>query len=1467
MTKFYEKPNNRKGIYVNHIRFKRLFSLLLIFTIVLGFFTPAIPNVKAAEVITVADAIANNTGTATVEGYIVGTVSSSTSFDLEAPFTMATNLALADSPNETDIKKMLPVQLPSGSIRTGLNLVDNPSNYKAKIQITGNLEAYYTIPGLKSPTSYTIIEGGTPTDPQPEPTLISISEARSKANNTEVIIEGVVTADNSAIGGGKLSTYIQDATAGINLYSSTLSQDLKEGDKVKVLGKLAEYNGLKEIVPTTSVEVLASNQPLPQAKSITLSDLQTSATAEPLEGQLVKVTGYVNNVPSTPAGGGYNVSIIDNEFNGTTLRIMEGTSAISEVEAGKWYEFTAIVSQYNSYQLLPRKAEDIQLLAEQPVAPNAEGEYPAVVANVVDGDTVNLVSPVLGSTKVRFVNIDTPETFNAANTDPSRTEINANQKEHGEAAKAHMNTLLAAGDEIILKIGQEPTDAYGRLLAQVVRKDTNLNVNLDMVRQGYAATYFIYPIGNEDTYNEFQAAVKEAKDNKRGIWSETNPLLELPFVFRTNDDNGIFDKFVGNSDTKLYVSPEKWEDVPVEKRVFFWNETDANYAGYEPAAPSEEPVGEDPNGSEDNIALQLLSLNDLHGKIDQVYQIDTNGDGTNETVGRMDYVAAYLKDRETANTFIVNAGDMIGGSSPVSALLQDEPTVEIMEAIGFDYGTVGNHEFDEGTTELLRMVNGGEHEKGTENYDGMNFPVLCANCISKTTGEPILPAYDVTEVDGVKVGFIGVNTTATATMVIPSGIQDIRFTDEETAVNKAVSELKAQGVKSIIVLAHMPASQSGATATGEAANLANSVDDEVDVIFAAHNHEIVDAVVDNKLIVQALDYGKAFADIDLEIDPTTRDIVKKEAEIVYVDQSKITPDATVSAILTKYLDQTAEIMNLVVGVAAVELKGGYGVKGPVGDNALGNLIADSMAWAMGTDFALMNGGGIRDNINAGDITWSELFNVQPFGNILVSAEITGAELEAMLNAQISAQYGPDVSVGGFKYTWDGTTNKVVDIYLPNGSKINKTATYTVTVNNYMYEHSTDKYKVRGFGENPIYGLTDLEGLVGFVESFNMEPINYVAEGRISEIVPNQEENLGEITIAEARAAEPGAIATIEGVVTSTPGAWGSKAFYIQDETSGSFVFTSKNYGFEMGDIVKVTGKTALYNGEFQLADLTSAVKVGEGTVPTPHEVSPADLSEQTEGQLVLLKGATISELEGFGFGTFEFTATKNGESVLVRVDNRTGLNINNFTFENGDIVDITGVSGEFKGTIQLKPRMMEDIVASDVTAPVTDITLPEADFSNGSYLENVVVELSSTDAEAGVEKIEYSLDGGETWTVYEAAFAIFDEGTTTISYRATDRAGNVEEVKSIEVNIIKATLSSLSEIVEVAETSKGVITSTQSHITNINKELEKGKTEHGYKQLEKLQQRIESYSNKTIKPEHKADILLITNFILENKTL
>lgn len=489
-------------------------------------------------------------------------------------------------------------------------------------------------------------------------------------------------------------------------------------------------------------------------------------------------------------------------------------------------------------------------------------------------------------------------------------------------------------------------------------------------------------------------------------------------------------------------------------------------------------------------------MNDLHGKIDQQYELDLKGDGNKGTYGRMDYVAAYMKQKQAANknTITVHAGDMIGGSSPISSLLQDEPTVELMENIGFDVGTVGNHEFDEGVDELLRIINGGDHPKGTKGYDGQNFPLVCANCEYKDTGKPLLPAYEIMDVEGIPVAFIGVVTKSAAGMVMPEGIKDIQFTDEVKAVNEAAKELKQKGIKAIAVLAHMTASQNGDTITGESAKLAKEGDDEIDVIFAGHNHEVVNGEVNGKLIVQAFEYGKAVGEVNVTLDRKTKDIVKKSANIQYVDQSGIEKDKEAAGILAHYGKEVEPIISEVVGEAGVKMEGGYSNDG---DTPLGNLIADGMRYSMKSDFAMMNGGGIRQNLEKGPITWGDLFNIQPFGNVLVKLEIKGKDLAEIIEAQISPQFGPDYSISGFSYSYDPVTYKVVDLKLPDGSDVGLDQTYTLTVNNFMATATGSKYAPIGrLGKNPETGPEDLEATVAFVKSFEGASIVYQKEGRI-----------------------------------------------------------------------------------------------------------------------------------------------------------------------------------------------------------------------------------------------------------------------------------------------------------------------------------------------------------------------------------
>ncbi|MGG0681093.1 5'-nucleotidase C-terminal domain-containing protein [Bacillus altitudinis] len=911
---------------------------------------------------------------------------------------------------------------------------------------------------------------------------MNIKKARKLIGET-VTVSGIVTADQSAIGNGKLSTYIQDKTAGLNIYFAQPKNfpELKAGMKVTVTGKITTYKGLVEIVPDQDrLKIDAVNQPLPSPKKVSIKQLEADQASK-YEGRLVKVKGYVEQAPDQPAGGGYNVVIIDKKYHSTVLRVMVDTGAIDQVKTGKWYEFTGVLSRYDTLQVLPRHKTDVKLLKHQPKPPKIKKEYEATVDRVVDGDTIHLKKPVLGTTKVRFVNMDTPETYHKP-----KNELDQNQLRFGQKATDYLKTLLSSGDRVTLKIGPEAKDGYGRLLAQVKTKK-GLNTNLELVKKGYAPTYFIWPVGDEKEYLMFQQAVKDAKEKGLGIWNEEDPLLEQPFEFRAREQKKGLTRYVGDSSAKTYVSSDSWNEIDVDKRIFFASKEEAEQAGYQASESSSE------------VPLTILSMNDLHGKIDQQYELDVKGDGSKGTYGRMDYVAAYIKQKQAAqkNTLTVHAGDMIGGSSPISSLLQDEPTVELMENIGFDVGTVGNHEFDEGVDELLRILKGGDHPKGTKGYDGQNFPLVCANCEYKDTGKPLLPAYEIMDVEGIPVAFIGVVTTSAAGMVMPEGIKDIQFTDEVQAVNEATKELKQKGIKAIAVLAHMTASQNGDTITGESARLAKEGDDEIDVIFAGHNHEVVNGEVNGKLIVQAFEYGKAIGEVNVTLDRKTKDIVKKSANIQYVDQAGIEKDQEAADILAHYGKEVEPIISEVVGEAGVKMEGGYSNDG---DTPLGNLIADGMRYSTKSDFAMMNGGGIRQNLEKGPITWGDLFNIQPFGNVLVKLDIKGKDLVDIIEAQISPQFGPDYSISGFSYSYDPLTYKVVDLKLSDGSSVDFDKTYTLTVNNFMATATGSKYAPIGrLGKNPETGPEDLEATVAFVKSFEGASIVYQKEGRIQQV--------------------------------------------------------------------------------------------------------------------------------------------------------------------------------------------------------------------------------------------------------------------------------------------------------------------------------------------------------------------------------
>lgn len=357
--------------------FSKIFlSLLLALSAVLPFMATA----NAADPITVADAIANNTGTATVKGYIVGVANSGTSYDQEAPFTAATNVGLADSPDETDPKKILPVQLPSGSVRAGVNLVDNPSNFKAQVTITGTLGAYFTVPGLRSASAYTILSEG---EAPPEPTAVdTLAEARTTPGEL-ISVEGTVTTGTGFWGGNAF--YIQDETAGIYVYTS--SAKVAPGDNVRLVGTVSEYSGELQFQPNT-IEVLSSNNEVPALQEITPAGVNEDTQGELVELKNVTITGLkaVNEYGTfeftATHENGESVVIRNDNRNGLTYeRFMQ------QYKEGDLVHVSGIASKYNdSYQVKTLGIESFDLVNKPAVYTDV---FPGVVS---EGTKINLQS-------------------------------------------------------------------------------------------------------------------------------------------------------------------------------------------------------------------------------------------------------------------------------------------------------------------------------------------------------------------------------------------------------------------------------------------------------------------------------------------------------------------------------------------------------------------------------------------------------------------------------------------------------------------------------------------------------------------------------------------------------------------------------------------------------------------------------------------------------------------------------------------------------------------------------------------------------------------------------------------------------------------------------------------------------------------------------------------------------------------
>lgn len=537
------------------------------------------------------------------------------------------------------------------------------------------------------------------------------------------------------------------------------------------------------------------------------------------------------------------------------------------------------------------------------------------------------------------------------------------------------------------------------------------------------------------------------------------------------------------------------------------------------------------------VEVKLIAFNDFHGNLQPPKAVIDHPAPGPEAVRVPAGGGAYLASAIAAlregrpNSLVVSAGDMIGASPLVSALFLDEPTIHAMNFIRVDYNAVGNHEFDRGQAELIRMQKGG-CEKNTvrqpcavEPFRGARFDFLAANVI-RPDGSTLFPGYAVrtfgTGERQVKVGIIGMTLKETPTVVTPAGVAGLSFRDEAETVNALIPKLKAEGADAIVVLVHQGAysklgydDQSCGGLEGELLPILDRLDPGVDVVVSGHTHHayVCDYGRINParpiLLTSAASYGRLVTDIDLTIDPAAGKVISKRARNIVVQSEAFTnsrgetpltdavpaypAEPAVAALVDRYVKAAQPIAARAVGrLAGAALKD----NDANGESVLGNLIADAqLAATQGASsgnarIALMNPGGIRADLVPGadgGVSFGQLFAAQPFANMLVVKSLTGRQLRALLEQQFAS--GSNTAQNPYILSPSHNLRFAYDLSKPEGQRIvlltvdgrpvRDETVYRVAMNSFLASGG-DNFTVFREGTDTTGGLQDLDALEAYI---------------------------------------------------------------------------------------------------------------------------------------------------------------------------------------------------------------------------------------------------------------------------------------------------------------------------------------------------------------------------------------------------
>ncbi len=517
-------------------------------------------------------------------------------------------------------------------------------------------------------------------------------------------------------------------------------------------------------------------------------------------------------------------------------------------------------------------------------------------------------------------------------------------------------------------------------------------------------------------------------------------------------------------------------------------------------APSSAPVAQGP------VSVKLIAINDFHGNLKPplggIRVPDPDRPGQTKTIpaGGAEHLHTAIAQAKAKNPnhAVVAAGDLIGGTPLLSALFRDEPAIESLSLMGLQIAAVGNHEFDKGADELLRMQRGGCHPgegcKGPRPFEGAKFMYLAASTVVQATGQTFLPAYSIQRYEGIPVGFIGLTLEGTPGIVTPAGVKGLHFRDEAQTINELVPQLQQQGVQAIVVLIHEGGVPTGLHnecpgISGPIVGIVEKLHPAVDVVVSGHTHRAYNCRINGKLVTSADAVGRMLTEIDLTLDRTTRDVTAAVADNVIVATQGFAKDPRQTALIAAYEAVARPLAERVVGRLAGPLTR---ETNPAGENPIGQVVADAQlaaTRAVGAQVALMNPGGLRSDLVPGPdgvLRYQDLFAVQPFSNNLVTMSFSGAQFLALIEGNLRGREPRPLKVSqGLSYTWDARQppgRRVVPGSVRiDGRVVQPGDRVRVTVNSFMATGG-DGYSIFNEGTERVTGVTDVDALEAYVQA-------------------------------------------------------------------------------------------------------------------------------------------------------------------------------------------------------------------------------------------------------------------------------------------------------------------------------------------------------------------------------------------------